>query len=124
MFTISVTPRLKEIIESLVTWARIIAIASFISIPFDFYASVKDNEIWTGIINLAVTLALNIYLINFSTKVKRGLEATNQFEFNDGISDLKKYFRLVGIFIILLTAAAVLMMFWVLTTDASRGFGF
>lgn len=118
LLNLSVTPRLREILNTVVTWARIVAIVNFVSVPFDFYASLKDREIMSGIIGAVVTVILNVYLINFSSKVKRGLDATDQQEFNDGIDNLRKYFRLVGIFIILLMVAMVVMMLWVVSTGS------
>ena len=122
LFSLTVTHRLRELLTVIATWAKIIAIAGFVGLPFELWVSIKDKELVTGIISAVASFILSIYLLNFSNKVKRALEATDQYEFNDSMSDLRKYFRFVAIFIILLVATSVVAMFWAISRSANPGF--
>jgi hypothetical protein len=116
---LTVSSRLKEILGTIVTWAKIIAIINFIAIPLKFYNDIKSNEVFSAIIVATVTLIMNIYLINFSIKVKRGIATSEQYDFSSGMKDLRDYFKVVGIFIIILMIMMVVALLYTVTT-ASR----
>jgi hypothetical protein len=47
-------------------------------------------------------------MFNFGRKVKSALSATNQEEFNDGLNDLRMYFKVYGIIIIVVLSLCLL----------------
>lgn len=65
-----------------------------------------------GLIVMAISLYLNFTLLNASKKIKAGVSSAEQGSFNDGLSKLTTYFKVIGILVIILlvfVALAVLL---------------
>ena len=117
---LTVSNRLRDILGTIVGWARVIAIVNFIVIPVKLYNGIQSQDIFSAIVTAVITLVMNIYLINFSIKVKRGIRMTEQEDFNRGMKDLRDYFKVVGIFIILLMLITVAGLLFVVSSASTR----
>lgn len=114
--------RLKDILTTITTWAKIIAIINFVSIPLGFYESIKENSVVSGIITAGVTILINIFLLNFSNKTKRSIDTTDQYSFNSGMNDLKNYFKVIGIVLIIMIVIAVVALLWIVNYSNKSAF--
>ena len=99
-------------------WARFFAILGFIVIACmviaaffvsAIYGSMLDDyNIPASMITVVYLLGALInffpclYLFNFSVKTKRALQSNDQFTLNLGFSNLKSYYKYIGILIIIL----------------------
>ena len=119
-----VSPRLKDILSAIVLWGRIIAIINFVTIPLEFYNDIRTNDVFMGIITATGVLIINIFLLQFSIKVKKGIVDTDQRDFNSGMKNLRDYFKIVGIFIILLMLAGVITMVYAISVSNSSSYPF
>lgn len=110
LLSLTVTNKLRSDLNTASTWAKIIAIVNFINVGLSLLASAIGGNFFGAIISAAISILINIYLLNFGTKLKRALDATSQVDFNDGMNDLRMYFKVYGIVIIIAIVICVLAM--------------
>lgn len=115
-----ITDRLKDTFRTAATWARIIAILGFISVPFSLYDAVQKNNIASGFILAGIVIMLNVFLLNFSRKVVPAIEATDQLQFNEALNDLKMYFKVFGIVLIVFISIVILAVLFGIMVGLSR----
>jgi hypothetical protein len=108
LLDLSVSPKLRDDLKTAASWARIIAIVNFINAGLNLVASVMQGNFFGALIGTAIAVFVNIYMFNFGRKVKSALSATNQDEFNDGLNDLRMYFKVYGIIIIVVLSLCLL----------------
>lgn len=124
----------KSTLASIAQWININAITglvtagvSIISTIFtlsrlgSFGGAAAGSGIFGMLIGLAISLLLNIMLLNASANIKKGMQATSQVHFTTGIGKLATYFKVVGILSIIFIAFATLAMLVVLVAAGSRG---
>jgi hypothetical protein len=107
---LSLSPKLKESFNTCAVWARIIAIISFVSSGISLFASLAKGSFLSAIITAAISVFINIYLLNFGRRVKTALDSTNQEDFNEGLHDLNLYFKVYGIIMIIAIVLLLLGM--------------
>jgi hypothetical protein len=108
LLDLSVSPKLRDDLKTAASWARIIAIVNFINAGLNLVAAVMQGNFFGALIGTAIAVFVNIYMFNFGRKVKSALSATNQEEFNDGLNDLRMYFKVYGIIIIVVLSLCLL----------------
>jgi hypothetical protein len=116
-------------------WARLNAIVGFIALGVSilstalgivrlssYEAGVASGSGLFGLIfTIAISLALNITLIGAAGNIKKGIDLTDQGYFGLGLSKLATYFRIVGIFTIIVLVVVVLALLVVIIAGAVRG---
>ena len=123
IFNLTLEGTAKELLQTAATWARITAIASFVSAGVSVLVAIigkpgQSTAVIVGsvigaLIGTGITILFNIFLLRFATNTTASFSNMNQVQFNEGISNLRTYFKIVGIFVIigLSLAALVLLVF-------------
>lgn len=126
----------KTNLSSIAQWANINAIVGFAAIGISIISfivgfgklsgpgssAVAGTGILGLLIGLAISLALNITLINAATNMKKGIESADQGFFTTGLTKLAVYFKIVGILTIIVISIFALAMLVVMMVGATRGF--
>ena len=98
---LEMSPRLREDLATAATWGRIIAIMGFCSCFFSLLFSFKRGTIASGIISVAFSVVLYIFLLKFGTNVKKGVDTNDQQMLTEGLFNLKIYFKIIGYLIVI-----------------------
>lgn len=72
------------------------------------------------VIGTAVTVVLNMFLYKFATRAAESLETMNQDTFTEGASNLRYFFKMMGILIIVALAFAVLAIIFLMGVGMLR----
>lgn len=120
MFSIRIEGAVREFLATAATWARIIAMAGFITAGLSVLEAVIGKGGETGatiigstlgaIIGAVITVAINIFLFRFATNILSSLSNMSQVQFNEGINNLRTYFKILGIIMIIVLSLAVLIV--------------
>lgn len=120
MFNLSIEGAARDFLSTAATWARIIAIVGFVSAGLSILQAIIGKPGQTGativgsalgaIIGAAITVAINIFLFRFATNTTASLSNMNQVQFNEGVNNLRTYFKIVGILLIIVLSLAVLVV--------------
>lgn len=111
LFNLSVEGAARDLLLTAATWARTIAIVGFISAGLSVLdafigkagagsAALAGGILFT-LLFVAIGVVLNIFLFRFATNIIASLSNMSQVQFNEGVSNLKTYFKLMGILIII-----------------------
>jgi magnesium-transporting ATPase (P-type) len=128
LFNLRIEGATRELLHTIATWARIIAIVGFISAGLSLLDMVIGKKGAAGfaaftntitLITLVVTIVFNIFLFRFAKHTLISLSNMSQVQFNEGANNLKTYFKLYGIFIII---ALILIILFILANGAGRIF--
>ena len=110
LINLAYTQKLKKEFQTLANWANIVAIIGFINAGLSLIAAARLGNIGSALISVAISVALNIYLLKFAKSMKAGLETSNQNETNEGLNNLKTYFLVYGIILIIAIAVIALVL--------------
>lgn len=132
IFKVSVDHNTMEQLKTATTWARIVAIVGFISAGLTLLGSfvspgasaaeqaVMVGSIFGSLIVAVIAVIINLFLYKFANYTATSLSTMNQEQFNSGINNLRSYFKIVGILVIIgLALAALFLMFFGLGSLAS-----
>lgn len=128
-FNISLEGNTRELLLTAATWARIIAIVAFVSAGLSVLNAIIGKpgisgaasifSIMIALIMAAITVVINLFLYRFATNSTESLSNMSQVQFNEGIGNLKTYFKILGIIIIIVLAIIALIFIFV---GLGRGF--
>lgn len=94
--------KLKNDLNTLSLWTKITAIIAFISAAVSLIISFSGpGKAMGGIVSVFISIAINIYLFKFSNLMKNALESANQEEANMAWANLKTYFLVQGVLMII-----------------------
>src|ERR1022692_2446056 len=119
-FNMSFDESSRHYLRTIALWARICAVCAFIGYTVALLiailgkAQVPDNEV-SGIaasfgkgsliagalVSAIIGCAINYFLYRFATSAKEGLESENQIKLNEGLLNLKTYFKILGILLLI-----------------------
>jgi membrane protein YqaA with SNARE-associated domain len=111
----------REQLNTIALWAKICAICAFISYAIALIvailgrtrstafgdenalvtSSTKVGAIAGAVIGAVIGYAINYFLYRFATDAKRGLESIDQVKLNEGLLNLKTYFKILGIIVLI-----------------------
>lgn len=122
LFNVGIDVSSREQLQGAATWAKIVAIISFISAGLtivtefvgDKSAIEKAGSLFLALIVAGISLAINIFLLRFATKVQGSLHTMNQEEFNQGVNGLRTYFKILGILLIIFLSLMVLFLLFLM----------
>src|SRR5579863_1266621 len=129
-FKISFDEDAREQLKTIVLWARICAICAFISYTVALIVAIFGKTVsstyseqsyqvtsylrtWTiasALISGIIGFAVNYFLYRFTADAKQGLEAVDQVKLNEGLINLKTYFKIIGILFLILLIIVVLVI--------------
>ena len=129
LFTLSIEPATKSHLDEVAKWARFLAIAgmamlalaiiaSFTSINFisnnrpdiesqmeqEVLQSVRIGTIIGSILIILISFFPLLFLLRFSTQLKKAISADNQELLTLAFQNLKRYFRYLGVLLIIVIA--------------------
>jgi len=110
IFGFAFSSKLKEDIRTAAIWAQIVAVIGFVSAALSFVVEVVDGQWLSAIITTGINVLINVYLINFAIKTKKAIENVDQNDVEDGFNNLRLYFKVYGI-IIIVALGIVLLAF-------------
>ncbi|MFT3677436.1 MAG: hypothetical protein QM781_16180 [Chitinophagaceae bacterium] len=113
-------PMAKSYISSMASWALIVGVCAVISLCLSIYELYRPREVFSrrtegfgslemvsnaatgsGIISIIITLVINIILIRFAVSARRQLENGNAIGLGQSFGNLKAYFMIISILVIL-----------------------
>jgi hypothetical protein len=121
----------KNHLSEIAKWAKINAIVAFVSVGISILQSLMlltkigsagSQAIGAGFISWALSILLNILLLNASKNINIGLINSEQGVFNQGLNDLAKYLRVIGILCIVIGVIFLLVFLIALLFSGGRGF--
>ncbi|WP_315822002.1 hypothetical protein [Paraflavitalea speifideaquila] len=117
LFNISIEGNARSLLVTAATWARIVAIIGFISAGISLLEAIFGNPIESAaaktgsvlflMIFIAIGVIINIFLFRFATNTLASLNGMNQIQFNEGVNNLRTYFKIMGILIIIVLALCI-----------------
>ena len=131
-FSFGIDAHSKELLKTSAIWAKIIAIVGFISAGVSVLTTVISNlavnanifaaigPITGSLITAAITVSLNLFLLRFASNISDSLSNMSQQQFNSGASNLRIYFKFIGILVIIFLSLFLLgMLFFIMGTGLS-----
>ncbi|AXY78272.1 hypothetical protein D3H65_31630 [Paraflavitalea soli] len=123
LFNLSIEGAARELLQTAATWARIIAIVGFISGGLSLIglifgspqanAAVAASSTLISLPFIALGVIINVFLFKFATNILGSLANMSQVQFNEGINNLRTYFKIIGILIIIgLSLVVLIVMFY------------
>lgn len=114
----------RSLLQATTKWARITAIIGIVSavvtlLTTVFGLSAGGNQLMTAFMSgsliviipmVIVIVILNIFLYRFSHSTATSLSTMDQNSFNQGISHLRTYFKILGIVIIVLIGFVLIVI--------------
>lgn len=132
IFELDIDEEGKSQFSTIAQWANINAIVGFVSLGLSVISTVMvigkvssaaGSGVFSLIISVAISLALNITLLAAATNIKKGIEQTDQGHFALGLNKMATYFKIVGILTIVVLVILTLVLLVVLVVGAgSSGF--
>lgn len=126
IFDLNLDEEGKANLNGVAQWANINAIVSFISLGISVistvstigkvsrYSSEAGGAGFSGLlVNVGISLLLNILLFTSASNLKKGLEQNNQALFTAGITKLATYFKVVGILAIICIILVILFFLFI-----------
>ena len=127
LFDLHVDGESHSLFMTIITWGKILAIIAFITPVFSliqlmagYGAGAGDYLLWAVV--SALQIVLNVFLYRFATRTKESLEAINQVGFADGSDNLRIYFKMMGILLIIALSLFVLAIVFFVLSDYRRLF--
>lgn len=129
----------KSTLADISRWMNLNAIAGFVSLGISFVSVIisfirlsefggsgiggmMTGTILTLLITAAISLLLNITLLQAATNIKKAVETHDQFSFNRGVGKMASYFKIFGILLIIAIVIFVLAFLFAIAMSAGRGF--
>lgn len=131
IFELDIDEEGKSQFSTIAQWANINAIVGFVSLGLSVISTVMvigkvssaaGSGVFSLIISVAISLALNITLLAAATNIKKGIEQTDQGHFALGLNKMATYFKIVGILTIVVLVILTLVLLVVLVVGAGSGF--
>ncbi|HVU96520.1 MAG TPA: hypothetical protein VHE34_14930 [Puia sp.] len=119
-FNISFDDAIRAQIRSAASWARICALCAFISAGVGFVVAIfgrsattlgtdgvavsgfaRTGAILGAFISAAISVFINYWLYRFATTTTKGMDAMDSIKTNEGFNDLRTYFKILGVILII-----------------------
>jgi len=125
LFDVEIDATAKSLISDIATWAKIVAVSAFVGYAISLVAAVlgknelgsgfaattsKATEITGTLINVIIGAIINIFLFRFAVEAKRGIDHIDQERLESGFNNLRIYYKILGVFIIIILAIFVFVL--------------
>jgi len=126
-FNIVFDDAIRSQIRSAASWARICALCAFISAGIGFVVAlfarpsatldtdgggvsslVRTTTILSAFISGAISVFINYWLYRFATSTTKGMDAMDSVKTNEGFNDLRTYFKILGVILIIVLSFVAL----------------
>lgn len=131
IFEVDIDEEGKSQFSTIAQWANINAIVGFVSLGLTVISTIMaigkvgssaGSGMFSLIISVAISLALNITLLAAATNIKKGIEQTDQGHFALGLNKMATYFKILGILTIVVLVIITLALLVVLVAGVGGGF--
>ena len=131
IFEVDIDEEGKSQFSTIAQWANINAIIGFVSLGLSVISTIMaigkvssaaGSGMFSLVISVAISLALNITLLAAATNIKKGIEQTDQGHFALGLNKMATYFKIMGILTIVVLVILTLALLVVLVVGAGSGF--
>ena len=125
----------KSHLSGIARWTNLNAITGLIAIGVSLISTVSalsrmgryggpamGFSFFILLVQLVISLLLNITLINAASNIKKGVEMSNQSFFGIGLTKLATYFKIVGILTIIILVIVVLIFLIGIAAGIGRGY--
>lgn len=100
-FKLEVTPKIKQDFTTAAVWASIVAIVGFISAAISLLNGLLLGALVSVVISAGIAVLLNVYLFQFGKASKKAIENNDATQLDEGLINLKTYFKIYGILMII-----------------------
>lgn len=117
-FNINIDHEARQYLKTASTWARIVAILGFVASGISILQTVvvsstrgimfAGSSILGTLVVVAISVILNVLLLRFARNLSAGLSNMNQGQIDEGINNLRIYFKAVGILMIIALSLCIL----------------
>ena len=129
LFNLSLDQEAKSLLKTTTVWAKIVAIIAFVEAGVNLVSSFFGGSnavqvagaFFASLIGVLITVLLNIFLYRFAQKTNDALASSNQQSFIDGINNLRNYFKILGILLIIVMSLFIIVMIFVFITIGLSG---
>lgn len=111
VFGLLIEGEARQLLQTAAYWARIVAIAGFVSAGVALLSTIMVSSggggmalvgnLFAVIIAQVIFVVLNLFLYRFATNTLESFSNRSQVQFNEGTGNLKTYFKLMAILIII-----------------------
>jgi len=125
IFDLSINETAKDHLRKTANWAMIIVICAVVGYVFTIVKALQPRSVFqesegfgssiteagniTGaIIEIVIGLVINYFLFQFANLTRKGINGMSQPDLNAGFNNLKVYFIIVGVLVILFLVIVVL----------------
>lgn len=118
IFDLKIDDTARGYLRTAATWAKIIAIAGFVSAGLTILeliiqgAGTGTYEFIAGfllmLLFMSIGVVVNIFLYRFASNTLKGLNTISQVQFNEGVNNLRIYYKLIGIIFIICISLIIL----------------
>lgn len=121
LFKFEVADSTQQELKGIAQWGLISAIVGFISLGISIISQFmlmsngrSDSfQLTMIVISTVISLVLNITLLQAANNIKNGIAANSQGQFNEGLTKLATYFRIVGIILITVVVLVIITVMFV-----------
>ena len=110
-FNIAFDDAVRSQVRGAASWAKICAICAFIGAGVAFLVALLGTSALNGFsrigmmlgafISAAISIFINYWLYRFAVSTTKGMDAMDSVKTNEGLNDLRTYFRILGIILII-----------------------
>ena len=125
IFNLKIDSTARQHLLVMASWAMIIFITALIKYVFSIieyinlknqldyhaggvYMSSRGSTLFGVIFTIIIGLLINYFLFQFSSLTKKGINNLSQADLNRGLSNLKAFFNIIGVLMIIFLAFAAL----------------
>ena len=125
---LKVTQSIKTSLITACTWAKVVSIIQVVFIGFGMLIGLVAMFVQplVGILALALygfMFYTSLTLLQFGMKTMKGIESSSQYELEQGIEKLGLWFKIIGVFtIVIISLYLVLIIFFRVGFDSMRFF--
>lgn len=112
LFQIEMSPKLRDDLRTTANWAKIIATVGFVSLFFSLMVNISQGAFGSAFVSTAFYVLLYIFLLKFGTLTKKGTDDNDQDSLNDGLLNLRTYFKILAWVMIIAAAVCVVFFCW------------
>ncbi|MEP6676858.1 MAG: DUF5362 family protein [Ferruginibacter sp.] len=126
IFEPGIDDNVKSNLQNISQWATITAIASLVGLGITilqlillaakYSFSFAGQQFLESIIQIVVSIIMNVLLFNAASQIKKSLNAPDQSMLNKGLANLKAYFKIYGIVFIIVMVIVLLAIIYFSTT--------
>lgn len=130
-FNLNIEGDAKLQLQTAASWARILAIVGFVTAGIALVATILTRQqaggfalvggVFGTVLFQVVGVVLNIFLYRFATHTLESLTNMSQVQFNEGAGNLKTYFKLMAVLIIIgLSLFFIMVLFFAMGASMMR----